>query len=84
MATLSNYKTDVLQVNAAMKIEQKSLNGAIRVLLLLAPLKPYQKSKLQTALKDAELYSDMATKVANKKGNYSPFRVLLYIHQNSK
>ena len=84
MATLSNYKSDVLQVNASLKTELKSLNGAIRVLLLLGDLKPYQREMLNKALTDKELYSDMAKMSVNKSGNYRPFKVLNYTYQNSK
>ena len=81
----SNYKVNVLEVNKALKIEKQSLNGAIKVLLLLAPLSKEQKTFFNGLLKDAAKYEVFANNVRRtKKGAFTPFYCLQAAHKATK
>lgn len=80
---MKNYKENVLHVNAQMKVEKASLNGAIKLLLLLAPLSKEQKAFFTGILKDEQKYIAFQAKVRKtKKGNYTPFACLQCWYKN--
>lgn len=75
--TKNNYQLNVIDVNQSLKIEKKSLNGAIKLLIHLADLKPTQKTFFNSLLKDETQYKKFAENVRKtKSGGYSPFYCL--------
>ncbi len=72
----SNYRSSVLNVNANLKKESKTLGGAIKLLKAL--------SEDETTLKALESVDFKKLKKAcrkSKKGNYSPFFVLQALYK---
>ena len=75
--TTNNYKANVIEVNANMKIEKASLNGAIKLLIHLAPLTKEQNKYFSDILKDELKYNNFKAAVrTTKSGKYSPFYCL--------
>jgi hypothetical protein len=84
----SNYKLQVLDSNAILKQESKTLGYCIKVLINntnILKLSPLMVKNLQAINKDSEAYKLAVNNCRkSKKGNYSPFYLLQYLYSISK
>lgn len=87
MKKVSDYKKEVLQVNAELKRQTKSLGGCRSILLAFADkinLCPVH-AKLLKESKDAKKYKVLQPLVRKSKaGNYSPFYLLQALRKNEE
>jgi hypothetical protein len=84
----SDYKLQVLDSNAILKQESKTLGYCIKVLINntnILKLSPLMVKNLNAINKDSEAYKLAVTNCRrSKKGNYSPFYLLQYLYSISK
>lgn len=82
----SEYKTQVLAVNSKLKAEQRSLGGAIKMLMLFKSdigLDARRVKVLRTMQKEKKFYDTFKKVVrTSKKGNYCAFYVLQALNKN--
>ena len=84
----TNYKLQVLDSNAILKQESKTLGYCIKVLtnnINILKLSPLMVKNLNAINKGSEAYKLAVNNCRkSKKGNYSPFYLLQYLYSISK
>jgi hypothetical protein len=85
----SDYKLQVLDSNAILKQESKTIGFCIKVILnnikLLPNITETMVKNLNAINKDSEAYKLAVNNCRkSKKGNYSPFYLLQYLYSISK
>ena len=76
MKTVSNYRVKVLDVNASLKKESKTLGGAIKLLKALT-----EDETTLNAINSVDFKKLKKVCRKSKKGNYSPFFILQALYK---
>ena len=85
--TVSQYKVQVLQVNAKLKESRPTFASALKVLNVLMPddTLPKVRNVVKAALKNDDKYNELKQVCKpSKSGKYSPFGILQAIYRLNK